>query len=206
MERLPDTPDGALKSILSLTLLRFVYFYSLLRGLILHCSKPIFASFLSKDNRNLFVRHNIRRRVEFRPMPTLYDIAFATADDCSKDSLSYDTDDIPFVIDNSVNAIICSQCRLFKGPLIHTSATLEISEGLTAVTKLVGTMKLLLNDDANKHHSYIIPRCLFDPNIPVNILVVPALGTLFGDNADGTDPVAEDDTTIKSGSTKSNLF
>ena len=51
-------------------------------------------------------------------------------------------------------------------------------------------MKLTLPDDANKHHSYIITRCVFDPNTPVNKLGVPALGTLFGDNSDATDPLA----------------
>ena len=68
--------------------------------------------------------------------------------------------------------------------------TLEKAEGLTTATKLVGSIKLILTDDAKKHHSYIIPRCVFDPKTPVNILVVPALGTIFGDNEDATDPLA----------------
>ena len=50
-------------------------------------------------------------------------------------------------------------------------------------------MKLILTDDANKNHSYVIPGCVFYPKTPVNILGVPALGTLFGDNADSTDPL-----------------
>ena len=67
-------------------------------------------------------------------------------------------------------------------------------------------MKLILTDDANNHHSYIIPRCVFDPKTPVNILGVPDLGTFFGDNSDATDPLAEDGTTIKSVSTKSHFI
>ena len=67
-------------------------------------------------------------------------------------------------------------------------------------------MKLILTDDANKHHSYIIIRCVFDPNNPVNILGAPDIGTFFGDNADATNPLAEYGTTIKSGSTKSHFI
>ena len=47
---------------------------------------------------------------------------------------------------------------------------------MTTTTKLVGSMKLILTDNANKYHLYIINHCVFDPNTPVNILVVPALG------------------------------
>ena len=67
-------------------------------------------------------------------------------------------------------------------------------------------MKLILTDDANKHQLYIITRCVFDPKNPVNILVVPDIGTIFGDNSDATNPLAEDGTTIKSGSTKSHFI
>ena len=83
LERLSDPPDGALKYMLSLALILFVYLYPVLRGLILHCSRSIFASILSKDNRNAFVRHGIRHCEKCRPMPTLYTIEFDTADDHS---------------------------------------------------------------------------------------------------------------------------
>ena len=61
LERLPDPPDGALKSMLSLIFIIFVYFYPVVRGLILHWSRSIFDSFLAKDNKNVFVRHGISR-------------------------------------------------------------------------------------------------------------------------------------------------
>ena len=63
-------------------------------------------------------------------------------------------------------------------------------------------MKLILTDDANKNHSHVVRSCIFDPNTPVNILGVPALGTFFSDNSDANDTLAEDGTTIISGSTK----
>ena len=80
--------------------------------------------------------------------------------------------------------------------------TLETEEWITTTNKIVGSMKLILTDNANKYHSFIIPCCVFYPNTPVNILGVPALGTFFGDNADATDLLSEDGITIKLGSTK----
>ena len=67
-------------------------------------------------------------------------------------------------------------------------------------------MKSILTDNANNNHSYIIPRCVFDPKTPVNMLMVPALGRFFFDNAYTTYPIAKDGTTIKSGSTKSHFI
>ena len=69
------------------------------------------------------------------------------------------------------------------------------------MTKLVGSMTLILTDDDNKHHSYIYPCCVFDPKTPVNILGVPALD-FFCYNADETDPLVEDGNTIKYGAAK----
>ena len=71
--------------MLSLTLILFVYLYPVVRGLIIHWSRSIFASILVKYNRNVFVRHGIHRRSKCRPMPTHYARVFATADDHSKD-------------------------------------------------------------------------------------------------------------------------
>ena len=60
LESLPEPPDGALKLMILLTLIIFEYFYPVVSGLVLHWPRPIFDSFLAKDNRNVFVRH-IRR-------------------------------------------------------------------------------------------------------------------------------------------------
>ena len=73
---------------------------------------------------------------------------------------------------------------------------------MTTTTKLVGIMILILIDDSNKYQSYVVPRCVFYPKTPDNILGVPSLGTFFGDSVDATDHIAEDGTIIKSGSTK----
>ena len=152
------------------------------------------------------MRYGIRCREKCIPMPTMYVRAFSTSDDHIEYSLSWDTDGIPFLIDNNANAIIRSQRRLFTVPLIPKLMTLEILEGLTTTNKLSGSMKLILTDDANKNHSYRIPRCVFDPKTPVNILGVPDIGTFFGDNAETTDPLVDDGTAIKSGSKKSHFI
>ena len=74
------------------------------------------------------------------------------------------------------------------------------------MNKLVGSMKLILTDNANKHHLYKILCCVFDPKTPVNILGVTYLVTFFVDNKDATYPFAEDGITIKLGSTKSHFM
>ena len=125
MERLPDPPDGTLKYMLSLTIILFIYLYTVVRLLILQWSRSIFASILAKDNSNAFVRHGIRRCEKCIPMPTMYAREFATEDEQSKDSFLWDTDGIPFVIYNSATVIISSQRRLFTGPLIPALVTLE---------------------------------------------------------------------------------
>ena len=137
--------------MLSITLILLIYLYPVVRGFILNWSRSIFTSFLAKDNRNVFVRHGIRRHAKFRPITTLYFRAFATADDHIKDYFLWDTYGIPFVIDNSVTNIIIIQRRIFTGPLIPTSMTLETVEGITTTTKLVGSMKLILTDRDNNN-------------------------------------------------------
>ena len=47
---------------------------------------------------------------------------------------------------------------------------------------------------------------MFDPATPINILGVPALGTFFGNNANASSPYDEDETTIKSGATRSHFI
>ena len=67
-------------------------------------------------------------------------------------------------------------------------------------------MRLVLTDDSNQNHVYIIPDCVYDPDTSLNILGVPALGTFFGDSADDASDIrASDGTTIKSGGTRSHF-
>ena len=52
----------------------------------------------------------------------------------------------------------------------------------------------------------VVPGCVYDPDTPLNILGVPALGLFFGDSADDSGMLAADGTTIKSGASKSHFI
>ncbi|KAL7532041.1 hypothetical protein ACHAXR_004390 [Thalassiosira sp. AJA248-18] len=121
-----------------------------------------------------------------------------------ENAFSWDTDGIPFVIDNSATGIISNVRKLFVGPLVPTRVTLETAEGLTTKTKFVGTMRLVLTDDSNQNHTYDIKDCVYDPDSPINILGVPFLGKYFGDQS--SDLYEMDGTSVCSGSTKSHLI
>ena len=66
-------------------------------------------------------------------------------------------------MENSATGIISNVKKLFVDPLIHTIVTMETYEGLKTSTEYVGTMRLVLTDNANKHHTYDIPECVYDP-------------------------------------------
>ena len=71
------------------------------------------------------MQYDIRRHEKCRPVTTLYDRAFSTANDHKEYYFLWDIEYIPFVMNNSATASIFSQSRLFKGPLIPASVTLE---------------------------------------------------------------------------------
>ena len=123
----------------------------------------------------------------------------------SESPFSWETDRIPFIIDNSSTAIISNECKLFTGPLVPTKVTLETAEGVSTKTKLVSPIRLVLTDNSNQNNVCIFPGCVYDADTPLNILGVPALGSFFGDSADASDMLAANGTNIKSGETKSHF-
>ena len=202
---LPEPPDGLLKSFLSLTLILLVHLYPVFRGLLRLWGRFTLQYISSKRDKCIFVKHGRRRRKRHRKLPTLHIKLYATDTDPNERTFSWDTDGIPFVVDNSATAIISNERRLFNGHLTPNRVTLETAEGVSTRTQLVGIFRLVLTDNENKHHTYDVPGCVFDPATPLNILGVPALGTFFGDNADASNPYDEDGTTIKSGATRSHF-
>lgn len=204
-KRLPEPPDGMLKSILSLGLIFLIYFLIVFKGLIRLWYQLLTAYLFKIDSRNIFVRYGRKCRRKRPSMPTLHIKMFTTkANQSDENAFSWDTDGIPFVIDNSATGIISNVRKLFVGPLTPTRVTLETAEGTTTKTKFVGTLRLVLTDDARKHHTYDVPDCVFDPDTPINILGVPFLGKHFGDGS--SDMYEMDGTTVCSGSTKSHLI
>ena len=205
MDLLPEPPDGFVKSILSLALILFVYLYPIFVALTKYWTKLICSCIILSDDRNVFIRRGRHRRKTQRVLPCLYIKVFTTDANPSESPFSWDTDGIPFIIDNSVTAIISNVCKLFTGPLVPTKVTLETAKGISTDSKLVGSICLVLTDNSNQNHVYIVPGCVYDPGSLLNIMGLPALVTFFGDSADASNMLASDDTTIKSGATKSHL-
>ena len=115
MERLPEPPDGLLKSMLSFTLILFAYLYPILRGLISFCMKRIL---------KIFVNHDRRRQKRHRHLTKLQIKVFAADTGEVESYFSWDTNGIPFIVDNSATAIICSERKIFTGNLSPMSITL----------------------------------------------------------------------------------
>ena len=131
---------------------------------------------------------------------------YATAADPNEKHFSWDTDGILFLLDNSATTIISNERRLFRGHLTPIIVTLETADGVSTKTQLVVIWHLVLTSNTNINHTYDVPVCLFDPDTPINILGVPALGTFFGDNANASSPYEKDGTTIKLGATRSHFI
>ena len=77
-----------------------------------------------------------------------------------------------------------NECKLFTGPLTLIIVNLATAEGLITTTKLVVALCLVLTDDSKERHNYSIPGYVYDPEIPLNILRVPALGAYLDYGAD----------------------
>jgi hypothetical protein len=97
-------------------------------------------------------------------------------------SFSVDTDGVYFIIDNSANGGICNIKSMFVGDFKRRTVTLITAYGRTITMKLVGTIYLILKDDAGKTWSYDIPYVVYDPGSPYSLLGIPFLGKYFARN------------------------
>ena len=128
---------------------------------------------------------------------------YATYADPNEKYFSWDTDEIPFVVDNSATAIIRNERRLFQWHLTITRVTIETADGVSTKTKLVGICRLVLTDNKNINYTYDVPGSVLDPATPIIVLGVPTPVTFFEDNAKAGSTYDDDGTTIKSGATRS---
>ena len=78
MARLPEPPDGLLKSALSLGLILLVYSLMIIKGILRLWLRLLSAYLFQIDVRNIFVRYGRKRRRKPRPIPTLHIKMFAT--------------------------------------------------------------------------------------------------------------------------------
>ena len=120
--------------------------------------------------------------------------------ECSDTSQSFDSDGIPFVIDNSATCIICNARSQLVGPLQVQHTSVKTPHG-TASLVYAGMIAIRLTRNAGQTFEYHIPNAIYDPNSPFNILGIPFLGDYFG--AKDTVPNRDDDGTyVKSSASK----
>jgi len=123
--------------------------------------------------------------------------------ECSDTSHSFDSDGIPFVIDNSATCIICNDRSQFVGPLRVQHTSVETTHG-TANSSYAGTIAIRLTTDEGQTFEYHVPNAIYDPNLPFNILGIPFLGDYFG--AKDTIPTRDDDGTYVRSSASKTTF
>jgi hypothetical protein len=92
---------------------------------------------------------------------------------------------------------------MFVGDFEQQIVTLVTAEGRTTTVKQVGTVCLVLKDDAGKTWSYDIPDVVYDPELPYTYspLGIPFLGKYFARNDKANE--FDNDTWIQSVSTTS---
>ncbi len=97
-------------------------------------------------------------------------------------SFSVDTDGVYFMINNSANGGICNIKSMFVGDFENQKVTLITAEGKITTIKKVGTICLVLKDNAGKNWSYDILDIVYDPESPYSLLGIPFLGRYFAKN------------------------
>ena len=72
-------------------------------------------------------------------------------------TVTFDTDGIPFIVDNSATCIITNERSLFVGTLMTVNVKVDTIEATQVRQRYEGTIRLDLVDDFNVSHSYDIP-------------------------------------------------
>jgi hypothetical protein len=81
-------------------------------------------------------------------------------------SFIVDTDEVYFMNNNLANGGICNIKSMFVGDFEQQIVTQVTASGRTTTVKLVGTIHLVLKDDAGKIWSYDIPDVVYDRKLP----------------------------------------
>ena len=135
--------------------------------------------------------------------PTKRHVLATESDEDDVEVSYFDTDGITFVIDNSANCIICNDRTQFVGELIKQACHVNTAAGISN-SQYVGTIRVVLKDDAGASYTYDVPDAIYDPDSPFNIMGIPALGEFFGKG--DTIPTSDDDGTyVTSSATRSTL-
>ena len=96
---------------------------------------------------------------------------------------TFDTDGIPFIVDNSASTtcIITNKWSLFIGILTSVNIKVYTIEATQMRQQYEGTRRLELVDDSNVAHTYEIPGAIHDPSLQFNLLGIPKLADFFKD-------------------------
>jgi hypothetical protein len=97
-------------------------------------------------------------------------------------SFLVDLDGVYFIIDNSANGGICNIKSMFVGDFEQQIVTLVTAYGRATTIKQVGTIHLVLKDNAGKTWSYDIHDVVYDPELPYSLLGIFFLGKYFARN------------------------
>ena len=164
---------------------------------------------LTKQSKQPNKPHRIRRRLRKkfrrtkkyrrRPKPKhSHHVVLAShkikrkTDEPEQPPVSYDTDGIPFIIDNLAICILCNVRSLFIGKLKAEPTITKSADGQVCKQHYIGTCRLKFSDNANVTRSYDIPGCIYDPDTSFNIIGIPVLEEYFGDKASGPQSNFED--------------
>ena len=88
---------------------------------------------------------------------------------------------------------------MFVGNFEYQTITLITAKGKTTTVKKVGTICLVLKDNAGKNWSYDIPDVVYDSESPYGLLGILFLGKYFAKNDETNE--FDNDTWIQSAST-----
>lgn len=105
-------------------------------------------------------------------------ISKAFSSGASSHSLSFDTDGLSIVLDNSATCHICNNKSLFTSEITYLDVTTDIgvsTAGGTVRPDGVGTISIRWNYDDGKSHPMSIDDVLYFPSSPVNIIGITKL-------------------------------
>ena len=91
----------------------------------------------------------------------------------SVSSILFDTDGLPFIIDNSATDAICNERSLFVGIFKQQLVSIKTAEGTFTKQRIIGTLRLVLKNDAGSKHSYDMPGVVYDLDSPFSLLGIP---------------------------------
>ena len=177
VSHIPELPNGFTLNTISFIVITVLYHFFLSYGIMRLNYRKLSTFFKSRQTkivsnttakrrrrkRRRRGRHTKTRRPKRQLLLKHYIKMFATTMSllatakASARSISFDTDGLPFIIDNSATGAICNERSLFVGSFSQQLVSIETAEGTFTKQRNIGTLRLVLNHDAGSQHSYDVP-------------------------------------------------